>query len=121
MGNEEVKKMVENTDTYDASKEDALRSMISDAFSRQMLSTIILVWVYFIPFLAVAIVSAVMFFRSEGIRDLVMYASIFVCCNVWTILIKLWAYHVVNGHGIKREIKRLEIRLAGPNQALQEK
>jgi len=119
MNNEEIQKVIEDTNIYDDSREDALRSMISDAFSRQMRSTILLVWAYFLPFLGLAIFSAVKFFKSEEVKDLIMFATIFVCCNVWTILIKLWAYHMVNRHGIKREVKRLEVRFAELSERLQ--
>ena len=45
MNDEEVKKMIENTDIYDDSKEDTLRSMIGDFYNRRMLSSILLICV----------------------------------------------------------------------------
>lgn len=102
-------------------REDELRSMISEAFSKEMLSSWILLWVFFIPFLALAIFSAVKFFASAQVKDLILFAGLFVCCNVWTVLIKLWGYHMANRHGIRREIKRLEARIAELNETVKSK
>ena len=119
MNDEEIRKMIENTGTYDDSREDTLRSMISDFYSRRMLSTAILVWVNFLLFLALAIVSAVLFFRTDRTQYQIMYAALFVCFMQWSTLGKIFAWQVIHKNSIKREIVRMGIRLADISQKLQ--
>ena len=44
MNDEQIRKIIDGPQDYDDSKEDGLRSMLSDFYSRKMLSTAILVW-----------------------------------------------------------------------------
>jgi uncharacterized membrane protein YbjE (DUF340 family) len=119
MNNEQIKKIVE--DTYDESREDTVWSMVGDFYSRKMLSTVILVWVWAIIFLAGATYCAVQFFRTDQTRSQIMYAAIFICCVHGIGLIKIFAWEMMHRHGIKREIKRLEIRTAELASSLAEK
>jgi hypothetical protein len=119
MNDEQIKKMIE--DTYDDSKEDTLRTMIGQFYSRKRLSTIILLWSYGLAFMALAIFSAVKFFHAETNKSQIMYAALFICCIQFFGLIKIFAWQLIHKIGIRREIKRLEIRIADLSQTVQEK
>lgn len=119
MNNEQIKKIIE--DTYDESREGTIRSMVSDFYSRKMLSTAILVWVWAIIFLVGATYCAVQFFRADQTRSQVMYAAIFICCVHGIGLMKIFAWEMMHRHGIKREIKRLEIRIVELARSLAQK
>ena len=54
---------------YDCSKENSLCSMIGDFYNRKMLSIIILVWTWGIIIIALAVWSAVNFFKAEQTKD----------------------------------------------------
>ncbi len=110
MNDEQIQRMIE--DTYDDSREDTIRSMVSDFYSRKMLSTVILVWVWGIVFMAGAIFSGVRFFRTDEIRYQIMYAAIFISCIQFVGTLKVFAWQMVHRNSIKREIKRLELRIA---------
>jgi ABC-type spermidine/putrescine transport system permease subunit I len=121
MNHEEVEKMIDNADAYDEAREDTLRSMISSFYSRKMLSTVILVWVSFLVCFALAVASAVLFFRADQTRDQILYAALFVCFMQWSTLTKIFAWQTIHKNSIKREIKRLEIRVAEVQAALQKR
>jgi hypothetical protein len=112
MKREELKDMVDRKDIYDAAREDTLRSMLSDFYGRQMRSTAVLVWVNFLVWAALAAGSVAMLFRAEDIRYQLLYAALFVCFLQWASLTKIFAWQVMNRSSIKREIKRLELRIA---------
>jgi len=121
MNKEDIKKMIENTGAYDDSREDTLRSMVSLFYSRKMLSTAVLVWAYFIIILVPAVFSGIQFFKTDQTKDQIMYAAIVVCCVQFIALIKVFAWQMIHRNSIKREIKRVEIRLAEINETLRGK
>jgi len=110
MDQEQIKRIIE--DTYDVSREDSILSMARDFYSRKMLSTVILVWAVGIIFLAGAVYSAIQFFETDETKMQIMYAAIFVPCVLAIGFMKVFAWEMVHRHSIKREIKRLELRIA---------
>jgi len=119
MNEEQVKKIIEGT--YDDSKEDTLRSMLRDFYNKKMTSIIIVVWIYFLIFLALAIFSGIKFFKTDVAQFQIMYAAIFVCCIQVFVLIKIVAWLMITKNNIKREIKRLELRIAELSETVKSK
>lgn len=112
MNDEQIRKIIDGPQDYDDSKEDSLCSMLSDFYSRKMLSTAILVWFWGIIFVAGAVYSAVKFFDAEQTRDQIMYAAVFVCLVHFVGLMKVFAWQMIARNSVKREVKRLELRVA---------
>ena len=119
MNNEEIKKIIDGT--YDEAREDTIRSIVSDFYSRKLLSTAILVWVWAIIFFAGAVYSAVQFSKTDDTKSQIMYAAIFVPCVLAIGFMKVFAWGMVHRHSIKREIKRLELRIAELSQTVKDK
>ena len=112
MTDERIEKIIQDIGNYDEAKEDSLRSMLADFYNKRMLSSIIVLWVYGIAFTALCIFSAVRFFDTENVKDLIMYATIFLSSVVFISLVKTFAWQMIHRNSIKREIKRLEVRIA---------
>ena len=110
MNEEEIRKMIDGL--YDESKEDTLRSMIADFYSRKMMSFAIIIWVYGVAFGILAVYSAVKFFSAADTKGQIMFAALFLCAVQIIALCKIFAWQMIHRNGIKREIKRLEIRIA---------
>jgi len=110
MNDEQIRRIID--DTYDDSKEDSIMSMAKDFYSRKMWSTAVLVWVWAIIFFAGAVYSAIQFLEADETKSQIMYAAIFVACVFGIGLMKVFAWEMVHRHSIKREIKRLELRIA---------
>lgn len=110
MDEEQIKKIIE--DTYDESKEDSIMSMARDFYSRKMWSTAVLVRVWAIIFFAGAVYSAIQFFETDETQLQIMYAAIFVPCVLAIGFMKVFAWEMLHRNSIKREIKRLELRIA---------
>ena len=68
--------------------------------------------VWGIVIIAGCVFCAVKFFDTDLVRDQIMYATIFMVCIVFLSLIKIFAWQLMHRTGIKREIKRLELRIA---------
>jgi len=86
-----------------------------------MLPTVVLVWGMGITFMAGAIVSAVMFFATEQVQYQIMWAVIFLTCIQWVGSMKIFAWQMIHRNGIKREIKRLELRIAELSETVKNK
>ncbi len=112
MNDEQIRKIIDGPQDYDDSKEDTLRSMLSDFYNRKMLSTVIFIWVWGLVVVAGATYCAIRFFDAEQTRSQIMYAALFVCCVEFLALTKIFAWQLIHRNGILREIKRLELRIA---------
>lgn len=116
-----VKKIIDDYEIYESLKEDSLRSMISNFYSRKMLSVVIFVWVWAIIIIAGAVYFGIAFFRAESTKDHIMYATAFLCCIMWVNLVKIWSWQMIHRNNLKREIKRLELRIGELSEALENK
>ena len=119
MSDEIIKKIIE--DNYDESKEEGLRSIVRDFYSRRMLSTAIVVWGLGLLFFTVAVYSAIQFFKVDQIKGQIMYAVLFICGTHGIGLMKIFSWEMIHRHSIKREIKKLELRIVELNEALKSK
>lgn len=116
MNEEQLKTIIE--DMYDESRENTIWSMVGDFYNRRMLSMIIFIWAWALLFVAGAIYSAVLFFRNVETKSQIMYAAIFLTCCQFLGLMKIFAWQMIHRNGLKREIKRLELRIAQLNEAV---
>ncbi|MHC4123156.1 MAG: DUF6768 family protein [Planctomycetota bacterium] len=105
----------------DDSKENSLCTMFKDFYNMKMLSVIIFTWAWGIIIIALAIFSAVKFFKVDEIKDSIMYAVIFLTCMIWVSLMKIWAWQMIHRNNIKRQIKRLETTVAELTQIVKSK
>ena len=96
----------------DESKEDGLGQMLKDFYNRRMAGVVIMVWASAVAFMALAVWCAVEFFRAAETRDQIMYAVGFLMFVQWVGLMKVFAWQMIHRNAIKRQIKRLEQRIA---------
>jgi|WetSurMetagenome_2_1015567.scaffolds.fasta_scaffold107583_2 hypothetical protein len=117
--NDEIKKIIE--DKYDDSKEEGFMSMLSDFYNRKTLSVAIFAWIWGIIFIAGAIYCGVEFFKAQDSKFQIMFASLFITFMIFLSIIKVFAWELMNRNNIKREIKRLELRIAELTQIIKSK
>jgi uncharacterized membrane protein YbjE (DUF340 family) len=119
MNEDEIKKIID--DEYDKSKEESIWSMARDFYSKKMMSTAILVWVWAIIFFAGATYCGIKFFQTNQMKYHILYAALFVCFVHGIGLMKIFAWEMIHRNSIKREIKRLELRIAELSNSITEK
>jgi hypothetical protein len=110
MNDEQIKKILD--DNYDDSKENTLRSMLKEFYNRKMTSVVIAVWVLAAACIAGAVYSGIQFFKTDQIQRQIMFAVIFIVCLDVVGQMKIFAWLMIYKNSIKREIKRLELRIA---------
>jgi surface polysaccharide O-acyltransferase-like enzyme len=119
MDEEQIKTIIE--DIYDESRENSIWSMVGDFYNRKMLSTAIFIWVWGLLFCVGAIFSAIQFFKTTETQSQIMYAVLFLCFCQFLGLMKIFAWQMIHRNGLKREIKRLELRVAELNETVKGK
>ncbi|MFI4910864.1 MAG: DUF6768 family protein [Sedimentisphaeraceae bacterium JB056] len=113
--NDDVKRILDDdvfSKETDVSREDTLRGMISTAYSARMRSMMVLAWIYILIFMGLAIWAAVEFCRTEQLKIMIFSSAGFVVCMLFVSVIKLWIWQNVARINLKREIKRLELKVA---------
>jgi hypothetical protein len=110
MNDETIQRMID--DVYDESKEGSLRQMMKDFYNRRMTGVIVMTWSFGIVSMALAIWCLVAFFEAETTKDQIMYATGFLMFNMWVGGLKIFAWQMIHRNSLKREIKRLELRIA---------
>ncbi len=120
MNDEQIKKIIEGPDAFDFENGNYL-SMVREFFSRRMRLISIIFFVHLFFFLALAILSGILFLRSDQTKFQIMYAAFFICSVLIAYEIKIFTWVATSGHTLKREIKRLEIRIAELNETVKNK
>ena len=116
MSNEQIRKIVE--DSYDESKEEGLRSIARDLYSRRLMTSAIATWTVATVFIGLAVWSALRFFHTDQTRWQIMYAVLFLVGVHELGVIRIFAWQMVHRHSIKRDVKRLELGVAELSEAL---
>ena len=110
MNEKDIQNMI--NETYSQDREDTLRGMLRDFYNRQNTSSILVAWGYAVVVIAVAVFCGIRFFKVDDHRMQLMYAVVFLVMMQFMQLIKIFAWQLIHRNGLKREIKRLEIRIA---------
>ncbi len=121
MDKEQIRKIIDGPVAYDESREDSLLSMTGQLYSTQMLPSMLVHFVYSLPFIAGAIFCGIKFFATDQVQFQIMYATIFVCCIQFMVFSKNKYWQMLHRHNINREIKRLELRIAELNETVKNK
>jgi len=121
MDKEQIKKIIDSPEEYNDTKEESYISYARDFFKNSQRWAIILVFVHFFFFLALAIISGILFLISGTTKYQIMYAALFVVFILIGYLIKIFGWVWGSRNIISREIKRLEIRIAELNQTVKDK
>jgi uncharacterized protein YqhQ len=121
MDQEQIKNIIDRPEEYDESREESYISWARFWFKNTQRWAVILVFAHFFFFLALAILCGILFLISDTTKYQIMYAAFFVCLVLIAYLIKVFAWVIVSRNSIKREIKRLELRIAELSEMIKSK
>ncbi len=111
MDKEQVKQIIDNPPEYDELKEESYISWVKSMCENSQRWAIILVFVHFFFFIALAIVCGILFLTTDTTKYQIMYAAFFVCCILIGYLIKVFGWVMGTSNRIKRGINGLELRI----------
>ncbi len=116
MSDEQIRRIID--DSYDESKEEGIRAMGRDWFSRKMLSTVLFVWAWGLLLIALDVYCAIKFFETDQTREQIMYAALFIIGAQCIGGMKIFAWQMLHRRSIARDLKRLELRIAELSETL---
>ncbi len=116
MSSEQINRIID--DSYDQSREEPIRTMGRDFFSRKFRSTLVFVWGWSAPFLALAVYSAVRFFKADHTQGQILYAALFIVATQAIFGMKVFAWQMLHQTSMRRDLKHLELRLAELSEML---
>ncbi|MHC4394398.1 MAG: DUF6768 family protein [Planctomycetota bacterium] len=117
MDKEQIKKIIDSPPEYDESEEDTMRSWLRDFYSKRMRWVMINLYVVWFILLVPIIISIIQFFRTNQARYQIMYAAIFVCCNLWFCCVGVFSCVMMQ----RPRISRLEFRIAELIETIKDK
>jgi len=118
MNDERLKKIIDSPREYDGSKEDTYVEMAREFFHQKNRTSVIIFFAHFFFFLALAILSGILFLITDTTKYQIMYAALFVCFVLIAYLIKIFGWVMGSKNSIQRGIKKLQIR---PLQSLRQR
>jgi Na+/melibiose symporter-like transporter len=102
----------QKTEIAEFGEQISLCSLLKDFYNSKMFSVIILTWFWFFVILALVVYSVIKYFQSEQPKDLILYASLFIVAIQFVALMKIFAWQFIHRNSIKRDLKKLEQRIA---------
>ena len=97
---------------YDLDREETLRTMMAESLRGRTRWMAIFAWVEGFVIFGLQIYVAVLFFQAENTRTQILYATMFLTLTLIMVLVKMWYWMLINRNSVKRELKRLELRVA---------
>ncbi|MHC4638322.1 MAG: DUF6768 family protein [Planctomycetota bacterium] len=108
MDKEQIKKIINSPPQYNETEEDTMRSWFKDAYNKRMRWVMINFYVLWFILLVPIIISIIQFFRIEQTKYQIMYAAIFIFCNLWGCCVQVCTCVLMQ----RPRISRLEFRIA---------
>ena len=121
MDDEQIRKIIDSPEEYDELREESYLSWARFWFEHSQRWAVILVFVHFFSFLALAIVCGILFFVTETTKYQIMYAAFFVCCILIGYLIKVFGWVMVARNSLRRDIRKLELRITELDETVKNK
>ena len=118
---DDLQEIIDDLEGYDEKHEGTALGMLTEFYSRKFLSTAIVVWANAIVMTGVAVLCAVLFFRTDVVKEEILYATIVMGAFIWIASIKMFAWMAINRNSIAREVKRLEIRVLELTRAIEQR
>jgi hypothetical protein len=110
MSDDIVRKILDEME-HDSGREDSLRRMIASAFEARTRVYTLIVGIIVAAATTAAVWVTILFFRTDEVRDMILYATLFNTCMLVIASVRLFLWQLLLRQGVMREIKRLELRL----------
>lgn len=118
MDREQLKRIIDSPDAYDDVREESYIAWARGFFHDSQWWAVALVFVHFLGFCLLAVLCGILFVNTDSTKYQIMYAAFFVCLVLIAYLIKVFAWVMASRNSIKRDIKRLELRLLDLDETL---
>jgi hypothetical protein len=98
--------------------EPSIAQMVIDTFRSRHRWLFVVAFTEGIVLFLLEFVIAYQFLHAQSTREMIAWATGFVCCLFAIAMIKIWYWMELNKNSLAREIKRLELELANLSRRL---
>jgi hypothetical protein len=110
---DKIRKALEDGKPIAFEREETLRQMMAQTFRSKMRWMVIWLWCEAIVIMALAGWSGYELYHATETKQIVVWATVLLLCTNFFVLVKVVGWQWVNKYSVLREIKRLELQVAG--------
>ena len=118
MDREQLKQIIDSPDEYDETRAETYTDYGRRFFNQTQPWAVALVFIHFFFCLGLAIGCGILYVFSQSVKIQIMLAAFFVCLMIIGYLIKVFGWIMGCRNDLKRDIKRLELRVVELSEAL---
>lgn len=109
---DDIRKLLQDEDAiYELQREEGVFRQMAGLFRGKMRWLAIAVTVESIAFTVLAVLAGIAFFGTEETKWQIFYATSVLLLALLLLLTKLWGWGQMNRNAIRRDLKRLELRI----------
>jgi hypothetical protein len=110
---DKIRQALETGKPIEFEREETLRQMMAQTFRSKMRWMVIWLWCEAIVIMVLAGWSGYKLYHAEEIKQIIVWAMTILLCANFFVLVKVVGWQWVNKFSVMREIKRLELQIAG--------
>jgi ABC-type sugar transport system permease subunit len=110
---DKLKRALENGKPIEFEREETLRQMMAQTFRSKLRWMVVFLWFEAIAVCVVAVWAGFALYRAQEMKPVIVYATVLIISAIFFVLVKVVGWQWVNKYSILREIKRLELQIAG--------
>jgi hypothetical protein len=110
---DKLKKALENGKPIEFEREETLRQMMAQTFRSKMRWMVVWLWCEAIAIMVIAGWSGYRLYHAQEMKELIVWSTVLIICAIFFVLVKVVGWQWVNKYSVLREIKRLELQVAG--------
>jgi len=103
--------MSELSELSELEKEPGMKQQMMGVFKGKLGWMSVIGWIESIVFLVLMIMAIVKFLDAQDVKWRIFYATGFLVLSMVMVLIKVWFWMLMHRNAIRRDIKRLELRM----------
>jgi ABC-type sugar transport system permease subunit len=110
---DKLKRALENGKPIEFEREETLRQMIAQTFRSRLRWMVVFLWVEAVAVCVVAVWAGMRLYHAQELKPLIVYATVLIISAIFFVLVKVVGWQWAIKYSILREIKRLELQVAG--------
>lgn len=110
---DKLRRALENGKPIEFEREETLRQMMAQTFRSKLRWMVVFLWVEAVAVCAVAVWAGVSLYHAQEMKPTIVWATVLIISAIFFVLVKVVGWQWMNKYSVMREIKRLELQVAG--------
>lgn len=110
---DKLKRALEDGGAIEFEREETLRQLIAQTFHSRMRWMVVFLWVEAFAVCGIGIWAGVRLYQVQELKPLIVWSTVLIISAIFFVLVKVVGWQWMNKYSVMREIKRLELQIAG--------